>query len=342
MFWSYGLYVVLLALSALVVAAEMATYCTRRERLLQLWRQGNRGAKLALVYLRIPRLYLAGSQLAITALTLATGALMTSTFTGPITAWLHAWGLESRWANVLGFWGTLLALTLFSTIFVNLLPKRAAFAYADEFAVRLARPAWVWIRLTGPLLRCLNWVVDVICRLAGIKHTPSSDVTEADVLTLLAEGRKDKLINPLEYPIVQRALALSDLRMSSVMTARENVSWLDIRARPASWRAAVVNAERSYIPVADSSLDRMLGVLRARDFLASSRPPSREKLSAMLFPHLTVSHDASVLQLLSQAKATPARLAAVTDAQGRVLGIATLNDVVVELLGSLASVDDVP
>jgi CBS domain containing-hemolysin-like protein len=62
----------------------------------------------------------------------------------------------------------------------------------------------------------------------------------------------------------------------------------------------------------------------------------------MLFPHLTVSHDASVLQLLSQAKATPARLAAVTDAQGRVLGIATLNDVVVELLGSLASVDDVP
>lgn len=331
----YVLYGLLAVLSALIVAAEMATYSTRRDRLLALAAEGNQNAKWALVYLRAPRWYLAGSQLAMTLTSTLMGLMSSQLFSAPLTDWFHSLGLEPAVANSAGFWTATLGLTLLLTIFVNLLPKRIAFAYADATAMLFARAAWIWIKATGPLLRLLNWMVDVFARVLRLRETGDSNVTEQDVLTTLREGRRDKLIDPHEFEIVRNALALSDRKITEVMTPRNEIVWIDLADASSLKRA--LRVDRSQIPVAKGNIDNVVGYVKVRELLIRAENPTTEDVENCLMPCLRIPKSASALQALNTLRESKARLAFVCDDHGHVLGLASLNDLVELVLGDIES-----
>jgi putative hemolysin len=337
---AYLLFFVLLILTAVIVAAEMATYSTRKERLLQLAQQGNRSARLALLYLRRPRWYLAGSQLAMTLTTTIMGLLSSQLFSQPLSIWFESVGLTQQAAGTAGFWTATVGLTLFLTVFINLLPKRFAFAYADEVAVSLAKPSRIWIKATSPILAGLNWFVDVIARPFGIRDASAGEVTEADVLTWLAEGRKDRLIDPHEYEIVRNALALSDRKVSELMTPRGQVVWIDLNASDDRLLRQKLCCGRSQAPVSQGNLDNVQGYVKVRELLALDGPLTKDHVIAALQPVVRVPKTATALQVLNTLKKGRARLAFVCEDHGHILGLISLNDLVMAVLGELEPIKD--
>lgn len=131
----YLFYALLAVLSALIVAAEMATFSTRRDRLIALADEGDQRARWALVYLRTPRWYLAGSQWAMTLTSTIMGLMSSSLFSVPLQKRLVSGGMDAATAQTVAFWSATLGLTFLLTIFVNLLPKRIAYGYADATAM---------------------------------------------------------------------------------------------------------------------------------------------------------------------------------------------------------------
>lgn len=338
---SYVLYGVLAILSALIVAAEMATYSTRRERLLDLAGKGDRRAKMALVYLRAPRWYLAGSQLAMTLTSTVMGLLSSQLFSQPLTEWFGKKGLDAHTAQTAGFWTATLGLTLLLTVLVNLLPKRIAFAYADATAMLFARAAWIWIKATGPILRALNWTVDALAKALRLRDTGDSNITERDVLTLLREGRRDKLIDPHEFEIVRNALALSDRKVTEVMTPRNQVVWIDLNSREPGHLAQKLRVDRSQIPVAEGNLDNVVGYVKVRELLVAYPNPTLADVRACLMPCMRIPKSATALQALNTLRESQARLAFIGDDHGHIIGLASLNDLVELILGDVASIREI-
>ncbi len=334
----YILYGLLAVLSAIIVAAEMATYSTRRERLLDLAEKGDRRAKLAVVYLRAPRWYLAGSQLAITLTSTVMGLLSSQLFSQPLTEWFVKKGLDANTAQSAGFWTATVALTLLLTVFVNLLSKRIAFAYADATAMLFAHVAWIWIKATGPILKVLNWTVDGWAKVLRLRDTGDSDITERDVLTLLREGRRDKLIDSSEFEIVRNALALSDRKITEVMTPRNQIAWIDLNSNDPSHLATRLKVDRSQIPVAEGNLDNIVGYVKVRELLVAYPSPTLENVRACLMPCMRIPKSATALQTLNTLRDSKARLAFIGDDHGHIIGLASLNDLVELVLGEIVSI----
>lgn len=335
MLWSYVLYILLTLIGAVVVAAEMATYSTRRDRLIQMAREGNSKARLALLYLRAPRFYLAGSQLAATMITVPMGLLSSKLFSTPLESWLAKLGMSPAQASQAAFWTATLGLTLLLTIFMNLLPKRLAFSYADEVAVALAKPAYLWIRATGPILTALNWTVDQIGRGFGLRATAKTDVTETDALVMLSEGRRHGLIDDRELSIVKNAMALSDRQVEEIMTPRNKIVWINVQREPGGQIAQVMKSGRSLVPICNGNLDDCQGEIRVRALMNDDVDLRRLVNSAQEL--LRVPPSASALHVLTLMRDSHARLALVTDEHGHVLGLVSLNDLVLLILGDVRS-----
>lgn len=331
----YLLYALLAVLSALIVAAEMATFSTRRDRLIALADEGDQRARWALVYLRTPRWYLAGSQLAMTLTSTIMGLMSSSLFSVPLQKRLVTGGMDAATAQTVAFWSATLGLTFLLTIFVNLLPKRIAYGYADATAMLFARAAWLWIKATGPLLRLLNWTVDLFAHAMRLRETGDSRITERDVLTTLREGRRDQLIDPNEFEIVRNALALSDRKITEVMTRRDEIVWIDLADEASLQRA--LRIDRSQLPVARGNIDNVAGYIKVRELLIRAKTPTGADVEACLLPCLRIPKSATALQALNTLRLSQARLAFVCDDHGHVLGLASLNDLVELVLGDIES-----
>lgn len=332
MAWLYASYILLAIVTAAIVAAEMATYSTRRERLIHLSQEGNRSARMALIFLRAPRWYLAGSQLAATITTTLMGLLSSTLFSTPLQIWFEEQGLAPRTAQNVGFWSATLFLTILLTIFVNLLPKRFAFGYADEVAVASARSAWIWIKLTRPLLAALNWIVDKIASAFHIRSTGGTEITEQDVITLLREGRKDRLIDQDEYRIVLNALALSDSLVQEIMVPRLKMVGVELTRSVHPQMLEALKSDHSLIPAFEGGLDKPVGFVRLRDF-SRLTSISEQDVRCQIRPLMVLAPKTTLLDALRHMKSADVRLAFVGNEHGETMGIVTLNDVMIKILG---------
>lgn len=319
-------YVALMVLLSCIVSAEMATYCTRRERLLQLEKDGHRAARLALLYLRVPKTYLAGTQIAATLVTLVTGVMVEPLFIDPTIAWLSTTSLSPHYVRSVGYWIVILGLTMLTTIFINLLPKRFALAHAEPVAMFFAKPAYLWIKGTGTLLKVMNTIVDWIGQRLRVRETADSKVTERDIEVLLREGLKDGLIDEKEFHIAMNSLRMSDIRASALMTPKPKIVSLN-RAEP-GWVHEAKKMSHSLAPIHDGDLDEAQSYVRIREVLSEGE-------ACATYPLLRVPVTASALDVLTNMTEAKSRLAVVVGDHGRVNGLLSLRDLEVALLGQL-------
>lgn len=326
MITAYLGYFALMILLSCIISAEMATYCTRRERLLQLEKDGHGAARLALLYLRVPKTYLAGTQIAATLVTLVTGVMVEPLFIDPAKEWLSSTGISPDYVGSLAYWLVILGLTMLTTIFINLLPKRFALAHAESVAMFFARPAYAWIKGTGTLLKAMNAIVDKIGVWLRLRETADSDVTERDIEVLLREGLKDGLINDQELHIALNALRMSDIKASTLMTPKPNIVSLN-RADP-GWIAAARDLGHSLVPVHEGDLDEAQSYVRIRELLAGGS-------TCAVYPLLRVPVTSSALDVLAHMTQAKSRLALVVGDHGRVTGLLSLRDLEVALLGQM-------
>jgi predicted tellurium resistance membrane protein TerC len=168
-------------------------------------------------------------------------------------------------------------------------------------------------------IRTRRQVTDAVLRLLGGLPQPALAVPEGPVF------------GAAEREMVGEVLGLRERRVSSVMTPRDQVVWLDLRDPDPL--AALLHSPHRELPVGSGGIDKVEGVVRKEDVLALRVAGKPIDLRAVLRPVPSVRAGASVLDALSQFKRHAAELAIVTDEQGRFAGLVTRTDLLEAIAG---------
>ncbi|MFI2101827.1 hemolysin family protein [Isoptericola sp. NPDC019693] len=322
-----GATVAIIALSAFFVAVEFALLGARRHRLEDA-APNSRSARAALRSSSELTLLLAGSQLGITACTLALGAVTKPAVHHWLTPLFADWGAPYWVADVAGFVLALIIVTFLHLVVGEMAPKSWAIAHPERSATLLALPMRAFMWVTRPVLRWLNALANRCLRLVGVDPVDHVEGGQ-DPATLRQLVEHSANVGALEAAYstqISGALELETLTVDALVPQGSTPTAVAVGATAADVRAASVAS--GHLRILLGSGDGVQGVVHVRDtlLLDDGAPVDEVARRPFVLEATTTVHAA-----LAQLRAEGEQLALVRR-DGHVVGVVTLADVLRRLL----------
>ena len=341
--FSLLLILALIALNGLLSMSELAIVSAREARLKGLAKAGSKGAQCALKLASDPGKFLSSVQSGITLIGVLNGAFSGSRLGDPVAQRLELIGMAHETSQQLGFGLVIVVTTFVSLVIGELVPKQFALRNPEPIAVAMAVPMRWLAKATAPFVWLLDRTSAGIFALIGITRESESHVTAEELHLVVAEAHSSGVLEESERAIISGVVRLADRPVREVMTPRTEIDWLDADADAEQIRATLADTPHSRLPIAEGSVEEIIGVVSARDLLLAQldgRPLDLRALARVpqVIPDLMDAMDA--LAVLRQAEVP---LALVHDEYGHLDGIVTPGSILAALSGVFASdADDDP
>lgn len=157
---------------------------------------------------------------------------------------------------------------------------------------------------------------------------------------MIGQGAESGVFAVAEQEMVERIFRFGDRAVSSLMTRRPDIVWLDLEDPLEKNLAILAGRVYSRLPVCRGSLDEVVGVLRAKDLLNQSVEGKPFDLMSVLQPPVFVPETLPAIKLLERLRQARTHIVLVVDEHGSVEGLVTLNDILGALIGDLPAVDE--
>jgi putative hemolysin len=331
--------VLLMLLNGIFAMAEMAVVSSRKPRLQQLANEGSSGAQTALDLTSHPDRFLSTTQIGITFIGIMAGAFGERTLVRRIGDQIQGYPSIAVYGETIAFVIGVGIITYLSLIIGELVPKRLALHNPERIASVFARPLNVLARIASPGIAVLSASTGIVLRLMGIRGSVTSPVTEEEIKVMMEQGTEAGVFEEAEHDIVKQLFKLSDLAVSALMIPRRDVVWLDVDDSPEVMRRKMASSLYSRFPVAQGSLDNVLGIIQTKDVLTRCLAGRELDVKESLRPPLFVPEGLPAFRLLEMFKASRTHIALVVDEYGGVEGLVTINDFLENIVGEVASVD---
>jgi putative hemolysin len=316
--------------------AEMAVVSSRRLRLQAMAEEGSRGAARALTLLENPSRFLSGVQVGITGISVASGALGGATLGARLGDVLERFPLFAGRGHEIAVALVVVAITMLSLIVGELLPKRIALSNPERIAAKVARPLQIVVAGARPLVWLLEKITKTTLALLHIPEERDDDVTEEEVKLAIAEGTEAGVIHEVEQEMMHGVLRLADNTVTSVMTPRPDVFWIDLEDDPKEMAREIADCPYSRLVVArGGDLGRPLGVVQKKDLVADLIAGRDINVQKHLLEPIYLPENISVLRVLEMFRAVSLHIAFVVDEYGDFLGLVTLADVLGAIAGDM-------
>ncbi len=335
-FWAIVLSLVLLAANAFFVGAEFALVSARRSVIEPRADEGNRVARLTLRAMERVSLMMAGAQLGITICSLGLGYLGEPAIAHLLEGPFEAVGLPGALVHPVAFAIALAIVSFLHVVLGEMVPKNLALAGPERSALVLAPILAAVVRVLRPAIASLNWIANVTLRAVGI--TPRDEVTSAftrdEVAALVEESRREGLLDQHEGRLLVGALTFEERDARSVLLPLDGLVTVEHDVTPAELEQVAARTGYSRFPVRRDGL--MIGYLHLKDVLEfEDRHRNRPIAPSWIRPMPTVSVDDRLRAILARMQRTGAHLARVEAADGELLGVVALEDVLEELVGEI-------
>jgi putative hemolysin len=330
----------LILANALFVMSEMAIVSARKVRLQFLANQGNSKARTALELANSPNQFLATVQIGITLIAILSGAFGESTLSKIFIPWLDTIPSLRDYSRLIASVSSILIVTFLTLTIGELLPKQVALNTPERIATLVAIPMRMLATITAPLVHLLGATTGLIVRLMGIEPSTEPEVTEEEIKVLIEQGTEAGTFEEAEQDMVERVFRLGDRRIGALMTPRPDIVWLDLEDSVEVNRQKMMDSRHSRFPVCQGELDNVLGVVNVSDLLARSLNNQPLDLTISLRQPLFIPESTRGLKVLELFKQTSTHVALVVDEYGVIQGLVTLNDMLVEIVGDIPSVDE--
>ncbi len=327
----------LVCLNGVFAMAELAIVSSRKPRLKAMARSGRKGAQTAIDLASDPGRFLSTVQIGITMIGIIAGAYSGASLGGPMAERLAWLGLEPDTTQTLGFAVVIILTTYASLVIGELVPKQFALRGPEPIAAVMALPMLWLARATAPLVWLLDKTSALIFRLLRMRRDPSSKVTAEELHLVVAEAHHAGVIEESERAIISGVVRLADRPVREVMTPRTDVDWIDAAADPQALRQFILQTPHSRLPVADGSVDRLLGVVQLRDLVAAAIEGRPLALRELVREAPIVSDQMDALNALEVLRAAEVPMAFVHDEYGHFEGIVAPADLLAALAGGFAS-----
>jgi Mg2+/Co2+ transporter CorB len=322
-----------LLLSAFFSASETALTASSRARLNRLEKQGNPKAGL------VRRLLDARERMI--------GAMLVGNNIANIGASTLTTGLLLAWFGDVGVLYATVVMSVLVIVFAEVLPKTAAITAPERLAIWLARPAsWV-VRLLGPIMMAIEWIVRLLLRPFGIRVGENQPILSAHeelrgaVDYLHSEGGVEKR----DRDMFGGLLDLRELEVSDIMVHRTKMVTVNADDTPQAIVDAVIAAPVTRLPMWSGKPENIVGVLHVKDLLralhAVDGDASKVDISALMAAPWFVPETRPLSEQLAAFRRRRTPFALVVDEYGEVMGLVTLEDIIEEIVGDITDEHDV-
>lgn len=254
-----------------------------------------------------------------------------------VTAAAVSGALASRWFGGLGVTIATFVVTMVLFVYAEVIPKTLALRAPDRSVRIVALPLQVLVSIARPFTRALLAIANA--------HMPAGDDDEATVFTerelrmLTAEAARAGEIEHGDLELVERSFDFGDKRARDVMVPRDDVIVAERSLHvDEALELALMHGHRR-LPVCEGGLQGIIGVVRVRELAMVVRSGETPPLESLIREVLRVRTDEPLASVLTRMQSTGARFAVVIEVNGRVDGIATVEDVVAELVGEIEEDD---
>lgn len=309
--------------------AEIAVVSSRKSKLESLTKKGDQKAKKILKIAEKPEYFLSTVQIAITAIGLVTGLYSGKSLSLPLSNILTdlGFGLSSMWfANIL----VVILVTYFTLVIGELLPKKIGLNNPEKVAGFIISPMNFITKLTYPFVVVLSKSTLFLLKIFRIKKNDDSIITEDEIKQIINESTEDGEIQEVEQDIVERVFSLGDRDVSSLMTHRIDFEWFDVDDGQLQIKKKLENHIHYIYPVADKSLDNIIGVVFLKDMIKMREGSIRNIVKEPQF----LPESSSAYHALEVFKEKKISYALIIDEFGLIIGMVTMNDILESLIGS--------
>lgn len=345
LFWQLMLQAVLIALNAFFACAEIAVLSVNDVRLAQLEEQGNKKAARLAKLTGDPARFLATIQVAITLAGFFGSAFAADNFATRLADALYREGglIGKDVIHTLSLVIVTLILSFFTLVFGELVPKRVAMKKAEALALSMAGVIGGLSVLFKPVVWLLSASTNGVLRLLGIDPRATDDtVYEEDIKDLADQGSRKGEIDSDEREIIHNLFEFDDISVGELATHRTEIIPLYVEDDMETWHKTIIEGRHSHYPVCGESVDVVEGVLSARDYFALEDKSRGNVMAQAVRPAYFVPEGVRADVLFRQMKQSKNHFAVVLDEYGGVSGIATMNDLLAQIVGEFDDDADAP
>lgn len=326
----------LILINGLFSMAEIALVSARKARLETQAAKGDQKAKEALELANHPDTFLSTVQIGITLIGILTGIYSGQKITDDIKVWLEKFPALVQYSSGLSTAIVVILVTYLSLVLGELLPKRIGLNSPEKIAKNVAKPMRVVSWLTHPFIWLLTKSTNIIVKLFNLKGSDNS-VTEEEIKAIISEGTEHGAIEEAEQEIIERVFHLGDRNITSLMTHRSDIIWLDTTITVEQARPIITEDTHTVYPVCEGNIDNIKGIVAIKDiYLAKPKTPIAEVMK----PAMYVPENNSAYQVLELFKKTKAHYCFIVDEYGSVEGMITFFDILEAIVGDTPETGD--
>jgi putative hemolysin len=319
----------LILLNGAFSMTEMAMVSARKTKLEA--EKGNKKAQNVLKIIEYPENFLSTIQIWITLIGILVGIFSGEKIQSDLQLFFQGFASLASFSNLLSTGLIVIVVTYFTLVLGELLPKQLGLKQPEKIAKAMAPIMNVLSMVMFPFIWLLSISTKLLVKLLHIKKHDSS-MTEEEIKAILEESAEHGGIEPAEQEMIERVFHLDDRSITSIMTHRSNINWLDVNAALPDLLAFIHAHPCSVYPVCDGNIDLVTGIVGSCDLFALTEGKSLAELS---HPALFVPENNSIYAVMALFKKTGTHLCFVVDEYGSLRGLVTLNDLFEAIVGDM-------
>ncbi|UCC43730.1 MAG: HlyC/CorC family transporter [Candidatus Zixiibacteriota bacterium] len=334
----------LLAILILVLAngffalSEFSIIASRKSRLREDAARRKMGAAKAQELRDNPERFLATIQVGITLVGAMLGVFSGITLVGELQSFLSRLPVPfvARVAAPLAYGIVVVAITVLSVVLGELVPKYIALSFPEKYARLVAGPLKLFVQVTSFLSRFLAAVASLIVRALGVRRGQmDSTVSEEEINLLIRQGKDEGVFGETEQSFIRSVFDFTNSTVKRAMKPRADVVGFEKGTAPQQIVNEINRHGYSRYPVYDDTIDRVLGIIYAKDLIGVDVDSRRFSIEKTMRKPLFVPDSMPLARLLKEFQKGKNHIAIVLDEYGGTFGIITLEDILEELVGEI-------
>ncbi|MCW2865941.1 MAG: HlyC/CorC family transporter [Marmoricola sp.] len=328
---------VLLLGNAFFVGAEFALVSARRTKVEPLAAEGSRVARTTLRAMEGLSQMIAACQFGVTVCSLGLGAVAEPALAHLLEPVAHLVGLPESWLHPAAFTVAMLLVVYLHVVLGEMVPKNIALAGPERAAMVLGPPMVAFVTVLKPVVYGLDAMANAVVRLFHVepRSERASTFTLEEVEAMVDESHDEGMLDEGEYERLSGALGFTSRTVDDVMLPLAQVETVERGARASDVETVCARTGYSRFPVVGGDQE-LVGYLHIKDVLQQD-PQGRARVveDKWIRPFAGVRASDTLVSALQTLQAQGAHMARVVDEAGSVIGVATLEDVIEELVGEI-------
>ncbi|MFA6037881.1 MAG: hemolysin family protein [Legionellales bacterium] len=317
--------------------SEIALAASRQIKLQLLSEEGDKNADKILALQASPGRFFTAIQIGLNTAAILGGMIGDSQFTPLVmNAVSHIYQGEhlASISTALSF----IFITSAFILFADLMPKRLAMTYPESVALVIIRPLLWVIAMLSPLVWLFNGLANGLFKLFNVSTTRHDDLTYEDIFAVMTAGAKAGLLQREEYQLIENVFKMQSLSISAAMTVRDSIFYFYTDDNEESIKLKMDTHGHNKFLVCEDSLDNIKGYVNAKELFMWLLDGKKIDLKndTLLHPASTIPDTLTIYEAMEYFKNQTVDFAAVVNEYGLVVGILTINDLMIAIMGEWA------